>query len=179
MIRNLNQVNFKRFGTISPERGSDNRPTGMAYRQTLELHSGNASVYYSEENRSWLNCGAGMTILSVSEDGQEYMHFYLDKPVCIFPGIYFSLAPLQDTSNAELCSKSEPQIAGTRKQDSNLVVRHQLRVGDIYTFFYHEKEMGFVFSGESHSMPELTYVDKGTLHSVADGTDILLEQGLM
>src|SRR5574344_1020653 len=56
-------------------------------------------------------------------------------------------------------------------------VHHQLQVDALYTFFYHEKEQGFLFPGESHPMAELTYVDQGALHSVADGQDLLLKQG--
>ena len=56
-------------------------------------------------------------------------------------------------------------------------LRRQIQVSSIYTFFYQEKEKGFTFPGETHKPLELTYVDKGTLHSVADGKDILLEQG--
>ena len=47
----------------------------------------------------------------------------------------------------------------------------------MYTFFYHEKERVFVFSGETHSMFELTYADQGALHSVVDGQDTVLQQG--
>ena len=53
----------------------------------------------------------------------------------------------------------------------------QLQVDDVYTFFYQEKEQGFLFPGESHPMAELTYVDQGSLHSVAEGQDLLLKQG--
>ena len=53
----------------------------------------------------------------------------------------------------------------------------KLHVDGIYTFFYQEKEQGFLFPGEAHPMPELTYVDQGELHSVVDGQDLLLKQG--
>ena len=59
----------------------------------------------------------------------------------------------------------------------NLQTRRQIRVNGLYTFSYQEKEQGFLFPGESHPMPELTYVDQGVLHSVADGRDQLLKQG--
>ena len=52
-----------------------------------------------------------------------------------------------------------------------------MRVESLYTLFYQEKEAGFLFSGEAHPMAELLYVDNGSLHSVADGQDLLLEQG--
>ena len=59
----------------------------------------------------------------------------------------------------------------------HLRLEHRQRVEGIYTFFYQEKEQGFLFPGESHPMPELTYVDRGELHSVVDGKDLLLKQG--
>ena len=59
----------------------------------------------------------------------------------------------------------------------NLQTRRQIRVNGLYAFSYQEKEQGFLFAGESHPMLELTYVDQGSLHSVADGQDQLLKQG--
>ena len=59
----------------------------------------------------------------------------------------------------------------------NFRVQRRLAVSSIYTFFYHEKEKGFIFPGEAHRPLELTYVDKGAIHSVADGVDLLLNQG--
>jgi AraC-like DNA-binding protein len=70
----------------------------------------------------------------------------------------------------------EPTVAGSRPNGS-LRLDRQARVEGIYTFFYQEREQGFIFSGEEHPMPELTYVDQGELHTVADGQDILLKQG--
>ena len=56
-------------------------------------------------------------------------------------------------------------------------INQKLHIGGLYTFFHQEQEQGFVFSGESHPMPELIYVEQGKLHSVVDGQDILLTQG--
>ena len=42
---------------------------------------------------------------------------------------------------------------------------------------YYEMEPGFFFPGESMPKAKLTYVDQGQLHSVADGTDLLLQRG--
>ena len=59
----------------------------------------------------------------------------------------------------------------------DLSVQRTLRLGNIHTFFYQEKERGFFFRGESHDLLELTYVDKGRIHSVTDGVEMTLEQG--
>ena len=179
MIRNLNQVSFQRFGTISSERppGTDAADTKVGY-QNMQLLPGDAPVYCCDRPCRFYS-GSGMTVLSVSLDNQEFLHFYLDKNVCVDAGVYFSLSPYLGESTVEVFAADVLREVGTRSQDSNLLVSHRLKIKNIYTFFYHEKERGFLFSGESHPLPELTYVDQGTLHSVADGLDLVLEQGDM
>ena len=67
--------------------------------------------------------------------------------------------------------------AGQLKMEQQLTADRKLRVEGIHTFFYQEKEQGFLFSGEAHPILELTYVDQGSMHSVVEGQDILLKQG--
>ena len=172
---NLNQVSFQGFGTILPERSHGARAAGKDTRLSLRLEKGDAPVYRTA-SEVWLICGNGMSVLSVSHDGENFQHFYLDKPVCIRSGVLFSLTPLQNEATAELMAQIPPETVGKRSSDS-LRVEKQMRVEGLYTFFYQEKEQGFLFPGESHPMPELTYVDQGSLHSVADGQDLLLKQG--
>ena len=175
MIRNLNQVSFQGFGTILPERTHTARITGKGSRKTLRLDSDSAAVYRAD-CEVWLSCGTGMSVLSVSHDGTDYCHFYLDKPVCVKTGVLFTLMPLYGDATAEMSAEMLPETVGTRGGDS-LRVDKRMRVEGLYTFFSQEKEQGFLFPGESHAMPELTYVDQGSLHSVADGQDLLLKQG--
>ena len=175
MIRNLNQVSFQGFGTIVPERANAARITEKGDKKLLSLQGGAADVYRAESD-VWLNPGSGMSVLSVSADGTQFYHFLLDKVVCVKSGIDFSVTPFQGESTVELWAQFDPKPIGKRENDS-LRVEHRMRVEGLYTFFYQEKEQGFLFSGESHPMPELTYVDQGSLHSVADGQDLLLKQG--
>ncbi len=173
MIRNLNPMTFQGFGSILPERAQAAK--NIEKGSIVELKQGDASVYRAV-SETWLNCGSGMSILAVSQDGENYQHFYLDKPVCIKPGILYSLTSFEGNSAVYVSARVAPELVGKRTNDS-LRIEHQLRVEGLYTFFYQEKEQGFLFSGESHPMPELTYVDQGSLHSVADGQDQLLKQG--
>ena len=123
-----------------------------------------------------MDFGTGMCVLSVSRDGENFLQFYLDKPICIQEGVYFILIPFKGEASIAMSAETEPRQVGKRPCDS-VRVDHQIRVEGLYTFFYQEREQGFLFAGESHPMPELTYVDQGELHSVADGQDILLKQG--
>ncbi len=175
MIRNLNQVTFQGFGTVPPERTQDSRNFDKNTAITWNL-SQKEAVIYRARAESWLRCSSGMSVLSVSLDGENYRQFYLDKPVCVKPGVLFALSSFMGEAAVVLSAQEKPEKVGQRPPDS-LRVDHQLRVDGIYTFFYQEKEQGFLFSGESHPMAELTYVDQGALHSVADGQDLLLKQG--
>ena len=175
MIRNLNQVSFQGFVNILPERSRGLRAGGGEQRQTLQLDGASAPVYRCTED-VWLLCGAGMTVLSVSHDADSFQDFYLDKAVCVKAGVYFSLMAIYGTATAEMSSQAAVETVGQRNS-AHLRVDNGVKVDGLYTFFYQEKERGFVFPGESHQMPELTYVDQGSLHSVADGQDLLLKQG--
>jgi len=175
MIRNLNQMTFQGFGTIPPERAQNTR--GLDKGEQIFL-TGEDSQVFRAAAETWISCGNGTSVLSVSRDGENYLHFYLDKRVCVAADVYFCLSPFQGEASAYIQSRTEPSREGKRPADS-LRIEHRLRVDGLYTFFYHEKEQGFLFPGESHPMLELTYVDQGSLHSVADGQDLLLKQGDM
>ena len=175
MIQNLNQVSFQGFGAILPERVQSAKIGDQGEHKIVHLDCGDGMVFFAQDD-VWISCASGTSILSVSTDNEEYRHFYLDKRVCVKKDVYFVLSPFQSVASVEMFAKILPEFQGNRPLD-DLKVEKKLNIEGIYTFFYHEKEQGFLFSGESHPMMELTYVDQGSLHSVADGQDLLLKQG--
>ena len=175
MIRNLNPIAFQGFGTVLSERAQAVKRLVKEEKNLKILPREDASVYKATGD-VWMDFSSGMSVLSVSNDGENFLHFYLDKPVCIKSDIYFSLFAFRGEAQAYVVWDKEPLSAG-RRDTENLSLDHRLHARSIYTFFYQEKEQGFLFSGESHPMPELTYVDQGMLHSVVDGQDMLLKQG--
>ena len=81
MIQNLNQVTFQGFGTVLPERAQPKQATPKnAVR--MKLTQMEASLYRANAD-TLLTCTGDMCVLSVSKDGQEYQHYYLDKTVSI------------------------------------------------------------------------------------------------
>lgn len=175
MIRNLNQVTFRCFGSVPSERTQTDRNLFRDDAAAVRL-SRTEAVVYRAASETRISCGMGMSVLSASTDGETYQRFYLDKPAIIRKGVYFLLEPFQGDATVMVSAQEPPEELG-RHAPGSARVDHQLRVDGIYTFFYQEKEQGFLFSGESHPMPEFTYVDQGSLHSVADGQDWLLHQG--
>ena len=179
MICHLNQQAFQKFGTIFSERQADAAAEDRAgSAQVLRLTRAENPLFLSQ-HPCRVCPGGHMTVLSVSEDGSTFQRFYLDKPVQVRPGIIFCLSPVGESSTAELAAPEAPQVLEYRQVRDELRTLPSFRVESLYTLFYQEKEKGFFFPGEAHPMVELTYVDRGEVHSVADGENLLLKKGDM
>ena len=92
MIRNLNQVTFQGFGTVPPERTQSLKDFDKNAASVWTLSQSETAVCRAREE-TWVSCGSGMSVLSVSRDGEQYQHYYLDKAVRVKQGIYFTLSP--------------------------------------------------------------------------------------
>ena len=173
MIRHLNVEGFRPFGTILPEKGGI---SGKPNHHSVFLQEGTVSSYRTVAPL-WLGAESGLSILSVSADGQSFADFYLDKAVKIKSGIWVRLTGFNGKASVQMGGVSMPLSLGQKVSRRDFAVRPKVRVECLYTLFYQEKEAGFVFPGEAHPMVEILYMDKGSLHSVADGQDLLLQQG--
>lgn len=175
MIRHLNLESFRGFGTILSGAGSLSQKPN---HHSIYLPGGTVSRYKTVAP-VWLGPEAGLAILSLSADGETFEDFFLDKAVQVKGGIWLELTGLGGSATVQISGYSMPLELGQRMGDRDFAVRPKVRVESLYSVFYQEKEPGFVFSGESHPMAELLYVDKGCLHSVADGRELVLHQGDM
>ena len=179
MIQHLNQFGFCKYGVREPNRNADDIRREAKLIQQVELDWEKQTVYQAVSDTRILPDG-NMTVLSVSTDGEKFDSFYLDQPVCICADNYFYLAPLRrEKTGAELCMEEAPRSIDMELHLGCDHVHSNMCVSGIYTFFYQEKEKGFFFAGEAHPVLELTYVDQGTMHSVTDGQELVLEQGDM
>ena len=173
LIRHLNPEGFRLFGTILADRSSI---TCKPNHHSVYLPEGTVTEYQTVAPL-WLGAEAGLGILSVSADGESFADFYLDKAVQLKSGVRFRLTAFGGKATVQMGGVSMPLFRGQRVNDRDFAVRPKVRVECLYTLFYQEKEAGFFFPGEAHPMAELLYVDQGSLHSVADGQDLVLSQG--
>ena len=173
MIRSLNPQVFRDFGTIL---AANTKISSYANSHSISLLPQSTSFYQTVAD-TWLTPERGSTVLSVSHDNVTFQDFYLDKPVRLHGGVRFALTCLQERASVELSAFSMPRLLTTAQGKKDFLLRPGLQITTLYTFLYQEKEQGFLFPGDAHSMYELTYVDRDTLHCVADGQDLLLQQG--
>lgn len=179
MIENLNRRTFAGFGRILrdrlPNRGF---PQGEGWTEELCAYTVTAPYFQRCSEALYLDFEQGMTVLAI-RSGKRNVFFYLDKPICLAPNTEFAIVPYQKECTVRLSRPTASALERTQALNAadNLKIGDRLRLGEIYTLFYREEESGFLFKGESHSMYELTYVDRGQLHCVVDGTGYPLRQG--
>lgn len=173
MIRHLSPEGFRQYGTILPKIHSlSEKPN----HHSIFLKERTVSSYRTVAPL-WLGAESGLTILSVSTDGECFADFYLDRTVRLKSGVWFHLAGFRGNAGVQMGGSSMPLSLGQRADARDFAVRPRVKVECLYTLFYQEREAGFVFPGEAHPIAELIYMDQGSLHSVADGQDLVLEQG--
>lgn len=171
MIQNINPITFRDFGIILADKSG---AQGASY--PLMIFDRNLPLYRTVTPTT-LYCERSPAVLSIRHGDSGFKSFYLDKTVQLPAESEFYMSALQDTSRAFMLCQIPPRQVGLMDSAPNVHVTPKLQIKKLYTIFYQEKEQGFLFPGESHSMLELTYVDQGSLHSVADGQDLLLKQG--
>lgn len=121
---------------------------------------------------------SGMPLLVIYEKDARSV-YYLDRVLALRPGVRFSIAALG--SGCEVDCRSAG--AGTQCSCSRATraeefsgTGSELKLERLYTFFYQECASDFYFRGEQHEAFELVYVDRGELHNLAGGADVLLRR---
>lgn len=174
MIQSITHREFEAFGAVFAEKG---QPSGLANGHSVVLSSAE-TVVYETAAETWLGCEGGLPVLSVSTKDGRVLDFYLDRTLRLKPGVRFSLTALGDRAAVQMAGFSMPRLLQT-KASGRFEICQKLKISRLAALLYQEKEPGFLFPGEASPLLELTYVDSGSLHAVADGQEILLQQGEM
>ena len=169
-IRNLSRRDLLHCGEILSQRPESNIPATR-----LEISPSQEFPCYEAVTPVVLDYVSGMSLLVIhNEDTKDI--FYLDRIVSLQPGTKFSLMPMDESCCVELLSSQAPQIIGHIPLSALENQRKSLGFERIYTFLYQECANDFYFRGEKHKPYELTYVDRGELHNLVRGQDIVLGQ---
>lgn len=185
MIQNLNRMSFSAYGQVLGEKLSGHGfPTGAQWDARLQDIVGKTDVFYRcAEADVYMDYESGMAVLLVSQraDADELDAYYLDKPVCIRQGVYYCVLPFDESCQIHLCTRKGAQVFKLPRANGDAVrtLFANMKIEGIRTLFYQEKENGFFFKGESHRQYELTYMDKGSMHSIVGGKEYVLFPGEM
>lgn len=175
--QNLSSVSLRGYGNVVPDAAE--RKNALS-RQTILVES-SAPVGCYETDAPWIleyESGMPLLVLYSGADPQQAQTFYLDRTVCLHPGVRFSIIPLRDRCAVNLYRPGDAPAAPVETIGVSLLhtCLPQIECEELYTFFYQESAHDFYFHGERHEPYEMVYVDKGSLHNVVNGQDCLLAQ---
>ena len=171
-IRHLSHKELERFGKILPQCPN---ATGNNKKIRLELTHAPQIPLYQNQRQIVLDYVSGMSVLVIFEEDRTEA-FYLDRVVSLNPGVRFCLLPMADTCCVDLLIGEELQAVGFVPENLLQSNPDGLRFERIYTSLYQQCRHNFYFRGEKHKPYELVYVDRGELHNLVRGQDILLDQ---
>lgn len=173
-IRQLSAAELSPAARILPE-----TPDTAAMPCTVrrEFSAQDAAEQFWSEEPVVVDYVSGMPMI-VFFEGEARQAYYLDRVLQIAPNVHFCLAALSGTCTVELHLRHEAALKTAPGIPARMLQAQPsaLKFTRLYTFFYQECAGDFYFRGEQHEAYELVYVDRGVLHNLVGGRDIVLAQ---
>lgn len=173
--QNLNSNNVKSFGILLND--PPDTDSGVYDLNRTSLLISDELYKYRCSGPVILDYVFGMSLLVIYSDDKA-SYFYLDRIILLNPGVTFSIVPMCTGCCVDIYTEQEhplEKLEPINKEAFKDSVS-ELKLGEIYTFIYQETKQDFYFRGERHEPMEIMYVDKGEMHNIVDGHDILLGQ---
>ena len=171
-IKNLSAAQVQPFGEILSA-----GPQTLPYTERWRIRPGEAVRELRADGPVVLDYVSGMPLLVIYEQDARSV-YYLDRVLALRPGVRFSIAALGGGCEVD-CRARQPgllQLLARHPAEEFSGTGSELKLEQLYTFFYQECASDFYFRGEQHEAFELVYVDRGELHNLAGGADVLLRQ---
>ena len=173
-IRHISPKELQHFGDILPACPPED---GIRVKTRLEFTAAPEIIRYEAGTPIVLDYVSGMSLLVLYREGGTDI-FYLDRVVALQPGTQFSVMPMSEACCVDMLAAPENALLpiGHIPVSSLENRAKSLQFEKIYTFLYQECSNNFYFRGEKHQPFELVYVDRGELHNLVRGQDIVLGQ---
>ena len=174
LTQNLSQGRLREQGHILPACPPEDN---IRKKIRLELTSAAEICQYEVASPIVLDYVSGMSLLVLYRENCADI-FYLDRVVALQPGTRFSVLPMGESCCVDLLAAPDSALLPIGNVPVSSLENHakNLQFEKIYTFLYQECSHNFYFRGEKHQPYELVYVDRGELHNLVRGQDIVLSQ---
>ena len=185
MIKNLNELTFKNFGTIINNNLNQFCNLGNPINidiQEYEISSSSLDFFYfTGDMNIIINPSAGISLLCVFTQPAscDISLFLLDKTVCLNKNLYYNIIPMYKYCKIQIAHNKLYTLMKCFLPNpiSYNNISPSIDIKEILTLFYQDKGKGFKFKGEKHDFWEFTYVDYGVLHTSIDNKLYNLRQG--
>lgn len=170
---------FAKYGSVYSDPVNLEK-TNMICREAESTIKESISLFSCFDCEVFIEVQSGMAALIVSEmpETDTFEAFAIHRNIRLKPHVYFQIAAVSSHVAYKLITENEyistPQLITPAYQFNRILP--QVRVKEILGYYYSIRDSGYIFSGESHSYYELTYVDRGTLITEINGKTFELKE---
>lgn len=122
--------------------------------------------------------GMAALVVGFSPELSDLASFSIHRKVCLKPGVYFSVVSVTSSASCKLITSS-----GFSMQTVDLAQAYQfnrilpnIQIQEILGYYYNVRNSGYRFQGETHDCYELTFVDRGCLHTTIENQEYVLHE---
>lgn len=178
MFKQTTCLSFEKYGSILKTLPDDI----MTFEKKSSIKPLDKSIdtLYSSDAELYITLKSGVVLIIVSEDSNfnNIKSFVLNGRVKLRKDIYYNFIPVSDNCSVDLFGKNPFSSSINLNQAYTYKeIVPTILINKIYTKFYQEKSINYLFNGEKHNFWELTYVDRGVLYTKVNDIEYKLTQG--
>ena len=180
MFKKTSGIDFLKYGEVFNETDGKKGKQFSEGNHKLPVENKDLIFLYKANEDVYFRTLEGITLLVVSEDlnQESFQTFVVHRVVKVKAGIYFNFIALSDTAFIELAT-TPTTIMQNYFFDQTYVyhrITPKFKVHELIADYYNVRSTNYHFNGEYLPFWEITYVDSGTLYTVIDGTEYVLNQ---
>lgn len=144
----------------------------MAKRNIGQLYRFNCEVCIE------MQTGLASVLVGHAPEASALECFAIHRQVRIRPNVYFCVVAVTPSIFYKLLAPAEYEYSTVTLEPKYIFNRvlPRIRINEILGYYYSIRNSGYVFKGETHNYFELTYVDRGMLHTEVDSRPFDLKE---
>ncbi len=171
---------FEQFGSIYDLPIDLNNNKELIGREFTTIAKKNIRQFFHFECDVYLELQEGLATLVVgySPDASSMETFSIHRLVKLKPNVYFTLVAVTAEIKYRLITNPSYNYTVLPIYPPYVAKRilPNFQINEILGYYYNIRNGGYEFKGEKHNYYELTFVDRGRLHTEVDKTLYILEE---
>ncbi len=177
MFKQTSCYTFNKYGHILSNINSDIVSSKDKLFMDIIDNSINKLFVSDEDIYIKLKKGVVLLLVSYTPNSDNIDTFVLNKQILLNKGIYYNFIPISNDCQLEIyLNKNNLNLTSIDKPYTYKEIVPTININKIYTKFYQEKPVNYLFKGEKHNFWEFTFVDRGILYTNINGQEFKLKQ---
>ena len=177
MFKQTSCYTFNKYGHILSNINSD--IVSSKDKLFMDIIDNSINKLFVSDQDIYIKLKKGVVLLLVSytPNSDNIDTFVLNKQILLNKGIYYNFVPISNDCQLEIyLNKNNLNLTSIDKPYTYKEIVPTININKIYTKFYQEKPVNYLFKGEKHNFWEFTFVDRGILYTNINGQEFKLKQ---